>query len=224
VVVVGNESECEAVFLGCSCLSNEFFRGELFAGELITELDSLILHHKDYVLLLASDDNCDILGWPKCMLAQSSSYMGGFQSAQPIPAKSVGLAVVLLVSSGLLLRSFAKMLEVDPGFEPSHVLTASLSLPTHGELRQKRRDGVRITVASRCTTLRDNQGKAMGWLEINTDITARQRAEVAARSLSRRILSLEADERRRIARELHDSLGQYLTSLKIIPINENGEK
>jgi len=36
----------------------------------------------------------------------------------------VGLAMILLVSSGLLLRSFAKMLEVDPGFEPSHVLTA----------------------------------------------------------------------------------------------------
>jgi predicted permease len=43
----------------------------------------------------------------------------------------VGLAMVLLVSSGLLLRSFAKMLEVDPGFEASHVLTASLSLPVH---------------------------------------------------------------------------------------------
>jgi putative ABC transport system permease protein len=43
----------------------------------------------------------------------------------------VGLAMILLVSSGLLLRSLAKMLEVDPGFEPSHVLTASLSLPAH---------------------------------------------------------------------------------------------
>ena len=84
-----------------------------------------------------------------------------------------------------------------------------------GELRQKRRDGLWIMVASRWTTLRDNKGKAMGWLEINTDITARQRAEVTARSLTRRMLSLEADERRRIARELHDSLGQYLTSLKI---------
>jgi len=43
----------------------------------------------------------------------------------------VGLAMILLVSSGLFLRSFAKMLEVDPGFEPSHVLTGSISLPAH---------------------------------------------------------------------------------------------
>jgi putative ABC transport system permease protein len=43
----------------------------------------------------------------------------------------VGLAMVLLVSSGLLLRSFAKMLQVDPGFQSSHVLTAFLSLPAH---------------------------------------------------------------------------------------------
>jgi PAS domain S-box-containing protein len=84
-----------------------------------------------------------------------------------------------------------------------------------GELHQKRRDGSRITVASRWTTLRDSQGNPMGWLQMNTDITARQKAEKAARSLSKRLLSLEADERRRIARELHDSLGQYLTSLKI---------
>jgi putative ABC transport system permease protein len=52
----------------------------------------------------------------------------------------VGLAMVLLVSSGLLLRSFAKMLEVDPGFEPSHVLTASLSLPAHEYPAQQKVD------------------------------------------------------------------------------------
>jgi PAS domain S-box-containing protein len=84
-----------------------------------------------------------------------------------------------------------------------------------GELRQVRHDGSEITVASRWTTLRDREGKFAGWLEINTDITARRRAEDAARRLSGRILSLQDDERRRIARELHDSLGQYLVSLKI---------
>lgn len=84
-----------------------------------------------------------------------------------------------------------------------------------GELSQVKRDGTEITVASRWTTLRDRQGTFVGWLEINTDITARRRAEDAARRLSGRILSLQDDERRRIARELHDSLGQYLVSLKV---------
>jgi len=69
--------------------------------------------------------------------------------------------------------------------------------------------------ASRWTTLRDNDGKAIGWLEINTDITSRRRAEDAARRLSGRILTLQDDERRRIARGLHDSLGQFLTALKL---------
>jgi PAS domain S-box-containing protein len=84
-----------------------------------------------------------------------------------------------------------------------------------GELRHTTKDGSQIIVASRWTTLRDHNGKAVGWLEINTDITARKRAEEAARSLSGRILTLQDDERRRIARGLHDSLGQYLTALKM---------
>ena len=84
-----------------------------------------------------------------------------------------------------------------------------------GELLQVKRDGSEIVVASRWSTLRDPSGKFDGWLEINSDITARRRAEDAARRLSGRILNLQDDERRRIARELHDSLGQYLVSIKI---------
>ena len=84
-----------------------------------------------------------------------------------------------------------------------------------GELRQTRRDGARIIAASRWTTLRNQNGQAVGWLEINTDISLRKQAEEAARSLSGRILTLQDDERRRIARGLHDSLGQYLTALKM---------
>ncbi|HVQ20197.1 MAG TPA: FtsX-like permease family protein, partial [Terrimicrobiaceae bacterium] len=40
----------------------------------------------------------------------------------------VTLAMVLLVGAGLLLRSFQRILEIQPGFHPEHVLTASLSL------------------------------------------------------------------------------------------------
>ncbi|MFZ0808202.1 MAG: DUF4118 domain-containing protein, partial [Candidatus Sulfotelmatobacter sp.] len=84
-----------------------------------------------------------------------------------------------------------------------------------GELAQSTRDGGRIVVASRWTKLRDERGNPVGWMEINTDITARRRAEHAARSLSGRILTLQDDERRRLARGLHDSLGQYLSALKM---------
>src|SRR5258707_505503 len=67
-----------------------------------------------------------------------------------------------------------------------------------GELVQVKRGGSEIIVASRWATVRDRDGNFSGWLEINTDITARRRAEDAARRLSGRILSLQDDERRRI--------------------------
>jgi putative ABC transport system permease protein len=41
----------------------------------------------------------------------------------------VAVALVLLAASGLLLRSFEKMREVDLGFHPDHTLAASYSLP-----------------------------------------------------------------------------------------------
>jgi predicted permease len=41
----------------------------------------------------------------------------------------IAVALVLLVASGLLLRSFEKMRAVDLGFRPDHVLAASYSLP-----------------------------------------------------------------------------------------------
>ena len=39
------------------------------------------------------------------------------------------LALGLLVGAGLLLRSFSKLLKTDPGFQPDHALSLSVSLP-----------------------------------------------------------------------------------------------
>ncbi|HKY46008.1 MAG TPA: ABC transporter permease [Pyrinomonadaceae bacterium] len=41
----------------------------------------------------------------------------------------VAIALVLLISAGLLVRSFAKLLDVRPGFDPQNVLTLRVSLP-----------------------------------------------------------------------------------------------
>lgn len=53
----------------------------------------------------------------------------------------VALAMVLLVASSLLLRSFQKMLETNPGFQAEQVLSAYLSLPSASYSQQAKIDG-----------------------------------------------------------------------------------
>jgi two-component system, NarL family, sensor histidine kinase FusK len=52
-------------------------------------------------------------------------------------------------------------------------------------------------------------------LALSAVISERTRAESALRSLSGRLMRLQDDERRRLARELHDSSGQHLVALQM---------
>ena len=62
-------------------------------------------------------------------------------------------ALMLLVGAGLLLRSFARLLETDPGFAPQHVLTARVSLPEHTYSTQPQVNGFYTELLRRLSTL-----------------------------------------------------------------------
>jgi predicted permease len=56
--------------------------------------------------------------------------IGGRHRLQRIfVASEVAFALVLLVGAGLMLRSLSALWRVDPGFNPSHAITFSLSMP-----------------------------------------------------------------------------------------------
>ncbi len=82
-----------------------------------------------------------------------------------------------------------------------------------GELEQVHKDGHSILVSSRWALRRDGDGRPTGFLEINRDVTQAKRAEQALRELSGRLLQAQDDERRRLARELHDSTAQKMAAL-----------
>ena len=72
------------------------------------------------------------------------------------------IGLILLVGAGLLIRSFVRVLHVDPGFDPRHVLTANLNLPAKTYDREKRVQFYNQLLA-RLAALPGVQSAAAGW-------------------------------------------------------------
>jgi len=99
-----------------------------------------------------------------------------------------------------------------------------------------RKDGSRFWANVIITAIKDDTSKLLGFAKITRDATERmqthkalerevgerrdaerrfQRSEISLRQLSLHLLRTQDEERRRIGRDLHDSLGQYLAVLKM---------
>jgi predicted permease len=62
----------------------------------------------------------------------NTASRGGHRARHLLMGGQVALALVLLVSSGLMVRSFQKLRAVDPGFNASSTVTFSVGLPDRG--------------------------------------------------------------------------------------------
>jgi PAS domain S-box-containing protein len=86
-------------------------------------------------------------------------------------------------------------------------------MPYEQEERHRGADGTYRWFLARGVPLRDAEGRIVRWYGTNTDIEDRKQAEEELRRLSGHLLRSQDEERRRIARELHDSTGQNLVIL-----------
>lgn len=113
---------------------------------------------------------------------------------------------------------------------PARVLqTAREKGHYHGEGWRVRKDGSRFWSNVLVTALRDDAGGIVGFSKITRDVTERkvlmdriqqhaedlEKAQRSLRRLSGQLLQVQDDERRRLARELHDGAGQILAALNM---------
>jgi PAS domain S-box-containing protein len=107
---------------------------------------------------------------------------------------------------------------------PLDQINAKLMRAGHweGDLIKTARDGRRIVVASRWALQGGKRGQPPRVLEINSDITERKRGEESLvlqkeqlQALAERLQWVREEDRKRVARDLHDQIGQILTAIKM---------
>jgi signal transduction histidine kinase len=87
----------------------------------------------------------------------------------------------------------------------------------HYETIRRRKDGSLINVSLNVSPVRDARGAIIGASKIARDVTEHNRIEAAIREseMMHRLVAMQEAERARIARDLHDHIGQMLTGLRL---------
>jgi PAS domain S-box-containing protein len=91
-----------------------------------------------------------------------------------------------------------------------------------GDLIKTAKDGRRVAVSGRWALQWSKRGEKPRVLVINSDITERKRGEEALilqreqlRALAERLQWVREEDRKQVARDLHDQIGQILTAIKM---------
>jgi len=90
----------------------------------------------------------------------------------------------------------------------------SRSSSWQSDYRFRRADGTYAYVYDRAYVIYNERRDPIRMIGSAMDITEQKRAEEAVRQVSKRILEAQENERRRVSRELHDSVSQILASVK----------
>lgn len=120
--------------------------------------------------------------------------------------EAIGQHITLIVPSDRLDEEAEILLRIQRGERIEHFETV-----------RRRKDGALIDTSITISPIKDAKGHIIGASKVARDITEHKRMDRVLREaeFSGRLLQLQDEERRRFARELHDSTGQLLAAVSM---------